>query len=141
MSNPLQRSLSSVTPIIKAPIEKVTGKDLFTGQDVNSKSSIDRLANYLGINTITTDLMRKIKAIQNSDLSDNEKWAEILRSMLQNTNEEKVRNNKLYQDMLYYQDRVSSLKRQGINVPTIKELTEQSKSNVNRLKKKRASSY
>lgn len=141
MSNPLQRSLSSVTPIIKAPIEKVTGKDLFTGQDVNSKSSIDRLANYLGINTITTDLMRKIKAIQDSDLSDNEKWAEILRSMLQNTNEEKVRNNKLYQDMLYYQDRVSSLKRQGINVPTIKELTEQSKSNVNRLKKKRTRSY
>lgn len=141
MENPVQRGLSSVTPIIKAPIEKVTGKDLFTGQDVNSKNSIERVANYLGINTITTDLMKKIKAIQNSNLSDNEKWAEILRSMLQNTNEEKVRNNKLYQDLNYYQNKISSLKRQGINVPTIKELTEQSKSNLNRMKKKRASIY
>lgn len=138
MENPVQRSLSSVTPIIKAPIEKVTGKDLFTGQDVNKKSSIDRIANYLGINTISTDVWRKIQAIQNSDLSDNEKWAEILRSMLQNVNEEKVQNNKLYQEMEYYQNQVNALKRQGIDVPTIKELTEQSKYNVNRLKKKRA---
>ena len=138
LENPLQRSLSSVTPIIKAPIEKVTGRDLFTGQDVNSKSSIDRVANYLGINTITTDLMRKIKAIQDSDLSNNEKWAEILRSMLQNTNQTKVQNNRLYQEMEYYQNKVKSLKRQGIDVPTIKELTEQSKANVNRMKKKRA---
>ena len=58
--------------------------------------------------------------------------------MLQNVNEEKVQNNKLYQEMEYYQNKVSALKRQGIDVPTIKELTEQSKSNVNRLKKKRA---
>lgn len=138
IENPVQRGLSSVTPIIKAPIEKVTGKDLFTGQDVNRKSSIEQIANYLGVNTISTDLWRKIQAIQNSELSDNEKWAEILRSMLQNTNEDKVQNNKLYQELEYYQNRVSSLKNQGINIPTIKELTEQSKSNVNRLKKKRA---
>jgi len=141
MENPVQRGLSSVTPIIKAPIEKVTGKDLFTGQDVNSKNSIERIANYLGINTITTDVWKKIKAIQNSNLSDNEKWAEILRSMMQNVNEEKVRNNKLYQELNYYQNKISNLKRQGIDVPTIKELTEQSKSNVNRMKKKRASRY
>ena len=138
MEKPIQRGLSSVTPIIKAPIEKVTGKDLFTGQDVNNKTTIDKIANYLGINTISTDLMRKIQAIQDSNLSDNEKWAEILRSMLQNTNQEKVQNNKLYQEMEYYQNKVSSLKRQGINIPTIKELTEQSKSNLNRMKKKRA---
>ena len=138
LSNPVQRGLSSVTPIIKAPIEKVTGKDLFTGQDVNRKSTIDQIANYLGINTISTDLAKKINAILDSNKSDNEKWAEILRSMLQNTNQTKVQNNKLYQDMEYYQNKVSELKRQGINVPTIKELTEQSKSNLNRLKKKRA---
>lgn len=140
LSNPVQRGLSSVTPIIKAPIEKVTGKDLFTGQDVNTKSTIDRIANYLGINTISTDLAKKITTILDSNKSDNEKWAEILRSMLQNTNQTKVQNNKLYQDMEYYQNQVSALKRQGINVPTIKELTEQSKSNLNRLKKKRANS-
>ena len=138
MEKPVQRSLSSVTPIIKAPIEKVTGKDLFTGQDVNNKTTIQRIANYLGVNTISTDLWKKIEAIQDSKLSNNEKWAEILRSMLQNVNEEKVQNNKLYQEMEYYQNKVSALKRQGIDVPTIKELTEQSKSNVNRLKKKRA---
>ena len=160
LSNPVQRGLSSVTPIIKAPIEKVTGKDLFTGQDISTKgssvnnflntlginsskfdlSAIDRIANYLGINTISTDLIKKINAVIDSNKSDNEKWAEILRSMLQNTNQTKVQNNKLYQEMEYYQNKVSELKRQGINVPTIKELTEQSKSNLNRLKKKRANS-
>ena len=159
MSNPVQRSLSSVTPIIKAPIEKVTGKDLFTGQDISTKgssinnfldtlgvdsskfdlSAIDRIANYLGVNTISTDLIKKITALIDSDKSDNEKWAEILRSMMQNTNQEKVQNNKLYQDLEYYQGKVKSLKNQGIDVPTIKELTEQSKSNLNRLKKKRTS--
>ena len=139
MESPVQRSLSSLTPIIKAPIEQVTGQDLFTGQYVNKKSSIERVANYLGVNTISTDLWKKIQAIQDSDKSDNEKWAEILKSMLQNTNEDKVKNNKLYQELEYYQNKVSSLKRQGIDIPTIKELTEQSKSNVNRLKKKRTS--
>lgn len=159
LSNPVQRGLSSVTPIIKAPIEKVTGMDLFTGQELSTKgssinnllntlgvdsskfdlSAIDRIANYLGINTISTDLIKKINAVIDSDKSDNEKWAEILRSMLQNTNEDKVQNNKLYQELEYYQNRVSSLKNQGIDIPTIKELTEQSKSNLNRLKKKRAS--
>ena len=138
MERPVQRSLSSVTPIIKAPIEKVTGQDLFTGQDINNKTTIEQIANYLGVNTITTDLWKKIEAIQDSDKSDNEKWAEILRSMLQNTNESKVYNNKLYQDIEYYQNKVRQLKRQGIEVPTIRELKESAKSNVNRLKKKRA---
>ena len=158
MEKPVQRSLSSVTPIIKAPIEKVTGKDLFTGQDISTKgssvnnllntlginsskfdlSAIDRIANYLGINTISTDLIKKINAVIDSEKSDNEKWAEILRSMLQNVNEDRVYNNKLYQEMEYYQNKVRELKRQGIEVPTIKELKESAKSNVNRLKKKRA---
>lgn len=136
MSDPLRRVASSVTPVLKAPIEKVTGQDIFTGQPI-TKNGVEQVANYLGVNTISTDVWKKINALSNSELSDNEKWAEVFRSILQNTNEDKVKNNKLYEELEQYQTKVKELKNQGIDVPTIRELTSKTKLGVGRLKKKR----
>ena len=162
LSDPTGRIASSLTPILKTPIEAKTGKDLFTGQDLNYKTlsgitdklGIDGgnarnaaqlseliLKNF-GLSNISTNLIKKVQAIlENSEgeKSSQQMWAEIFRSVLQNTNEENVKQSGLYDELEAYQAEVKRLKNQGIDVPTIKEITASNKLKLNNLKKKRAS--
>ena len=101
------------------------------------------ILNNFGLQNVSTNLVRKVAAILESssgEKSSQELWAEIFRSILQNTNEENVALNKVYDDLELYQNEVSRLKKQGIDIPTIRELTTSNKIKVNNLKNKRASS-
>ena len=163
LSDPTGRLASSLTPIIKTPIEAKTGRDLFTGQDLNYKT-LSGLTDKLGIDSgnarntaelaelilknfglsnISTNLVKKVQAkldYDSGDKSGQQLWAEIFRSVLQSTNEENVRQSGLYDELEAYQAEIKRLKNQGIDVPTIKEITASNKLKLNNLKNKRAKS-
>ena len=139
-----------------------TGKDTFIGQDLNyntlsgltDKLGIDSgnarntaqmaeliLKNF-GLSNVSTNLIKKVQAVLDYDSGDKtgqQLWAEIFRSVLQSTNSENVRNSGLYDELEAYQAEIKRLKNQGIDVPTIKEITASNKLKLNNLKKKRAS--
>lgn len=163
MSNPAQRLASSSNPLIKGLYEKATGVDTFTGQPLNhttgkkllnalgvkdvpasvtnATSAAEHLLGSLGLTNITTNMVKKVAAVlenQKGETDDQAMWAEIFRSLVQNTNQEKVENFKQYQQYEDYQALVKDLKNQGIDVPTIREMNVSNKIKVNNLKRKRA---
>ena len=161
MSNPVQRTLSSTAPLIKTPIEMVTGKSLFTGEDANYntlKNTAEKLGirsegvnntaklaetilNGFGMQNVSTNLIKKVQAVLDKDQdgkSNQQLWAEIFRSVLQNTKRENIVNSGLYDEMQQYQAVIKRLKNQGIDVPTMTEINATNKMKLNRLKRKRA---
>lgn len=137
--NTLQRIVSSTTPLIRAPFEQVTGVDTYTGQEIY-RSGIEQLVNYIGINSLTTDVWNKIEAIiaqHNGDMNSTEMWTEIFNSLAQYNNQEKIRNSNLYEEMERYSSLVSDLKKQGIEVPTIRDLTNTGTTRLTQLQRKR----
>lgn len=165
LENPVQRLISSTSPLIKTPFERVTGVDTFTGQELHLDTLsglTDKITDKLGINgggarttaqlaehilknfglsNLSTNLVKKVQTALEygaGDTSGQEVWAEIFRSVLQNTNEENVRNSGLYDELEAYQAEIKRLKNQGIDVPTIKEITASNKLKLNNLKNKRA---
>lgn len=167
LENPVQRIVSSTSPLIKTPFERVTGVDTFTGQELNldtlsgvtdkitDKLGIDgggarntaELAEHIlknfGLSNISTNLIKKVQTAldyDSGDKSGQQLWAEIFRSVLQSTNEENVRQSGLYDELEAYQAEIKRLKNQGIDVPTIKEITASNKLKLNNLKNKRAKS-
>ena len=163
LENPIQRIISSTSPLIKTPFEMTTGVDTFTGQElhldtlsgITDKLGIDSgnardkaelaeliLKNF-GLSNVSTNLIKKVQTVldyDSGDKSGQQLWAEIFRSVLQSTNEENVRNSGLYDELEAYQAEIKRLKNQGIDVPTIKEITASNKLKLNNLKNKRAKS-
>lgn len=134
-----QRFVSSTTPLIRAPFEQVSGIDMYTGQEIY-RSGIEQIANYLGVSNITTNVWDKIEAIiaqHNGDMNSTEMWTEIFNSLAQYNNQEKIRNSNLYEEMERYSSLVSDLKDQGIEVPTIRDLTNTSSTRLTQLQRKR----
>jgi len=161
MSNPLQRTGASTAPLIKTPIEIITGKSLFTGEDANYntlKNTAEKLGirsqgvqdtaqlaetilNGFGMQNVSTNLIKKVRAVLDKDQdgkSNQQLWAEIFRSVLQNTKRENIVNSGLYDEMLQYQAVIKRLKNQGIDIPTMTEINATNKMKLNRLKRKRA---
>lgn len=141
MSHPVQRTLSSTSPLIRTPFEMVTGKSIYTGKD-NYTSKAEQILSGLGIDTISTNLLKKVTAAVKTykgDMDSQAMWAEIFRSILQNTNQEKIENSRAYEDLEAYQEYIKQLKNQGINVPTIRDLNNQSKRTLRTVKNKRNS--
>ena len=154
--NPVQRIIASTTPLIKAPVELATGVNTFTGQPLYSNAisglvealggqypqgiksatqAAEVILTNMGLSNITTNMIKKVaKVIETikGDATPMELWAEIARSVFQNTNQEKVANSKLYEEMEAYSNYISQLKQQGIEVPTLNEIK------LNKLKNKRA---
>lgn len=166
LSHPIQRTLSSTSPYIKTPIEMVTGKDLFTGEDSYNNTFDDlskattgkglsvggqkwakkaeQLLSGMGLDKITTNNVKKVSAIlnkHNGDMDNQAMWAEIFRSILQNTNQDKIETSRAYEDLEAYQEYIKALKNQGIDVPTIKELNGQSKRTLRKVINRRQSRY
>lgn len=165
-SEPLRKALSSMTPLIKTPYEMVTGKDIYTGGDKYTPTLTDAYKNIkgeeavgttksilgkaeqvlsgMGIDTISTNLIKKVnKAIEtyNGDTDSQAMWAEIFRSVLQNTNQESIENSKAYESMEDYKNYISQLKSQGIDVPTVTELNKASRRSIRRINKRRNRVY
>ena len=167
LEHPVERIVSSTSPLIKTPFEMATGVDTFTGQELNLNTLsgvTDKITDKLGISgggarttaqlaehilknfglsNISTNLVKKVQTALEygaGDVSSQQLWSEIFRSVLQNTNEENVRNSGLYDELEKYQAEIKRLKNQGIDVPTIKEITASNKLKLNNLKNKRAKS-
>ena len=141
LSNPVGRTVSSLTPAIKTPIEMVMGKDIFTGQDISDESKVEQIIGGLGLDNLTYGMRNKVESIikrYNGDINNNEMWAEVFRSVLQNVNQEKVQNSKLYEEMESYQNIINELESQGIDIPTIREINASNKIKLNRVGKKRS---
>lgn len=163
MNNPAQRAASSSNPLLKGIYERATGVDTFTGQPLNyntgkkllnamgfknvpktvtdSTTAAEHLLSTLGLTNITTNTVKKVAKVLEAaggDADPQEVWSEIFRSLVQNTNQEKVENAKMYQQYEDYQALMKELKSQGIDVPTIREMTKSNKIKVNNLKRKRA---
>ena len=140
LNNPLNKTLNSVTPLIKTPFENAIGRDLFTGQEID-RSAIETVAKMIGINTITTDMWDRLsKVVTDTKMNNTEKATKVFNSLLQYSDNEKIRNSKVYEEYLKYKDYVAELKNQGIHVPTINELNQKTRLNTQRLKRKRTSS-
>lgn len=141
MSHPVQRTLSSTSPLIRTPFEMVTGKSIYTGKD-NYTSKAEQILSGLGVDTISTNLLKKVEAAvktYNGDMDSQAMWAEIFRSILQNTNQEKIDTSRAYEDLEAYQSYVKQLKNQGINVPIIRDLNNQSRRTLRSVKNRRNS--
>lgn len=166
MSDPLRRSLSSTSPLIKTPVEMVTGQNIFSGQDAYYNTGNDlyksitgkdmstkgkdwagkaeQLLAGLGVDTISTNLVKKVAAgmkAYNGDMDSQAMWAEIFRSILQNTNQDKIDQSRAYEEMEQLQQYIKGLKNQGIDVPTIREINAANKSKLNRAKRRRNSVF
>ena len=76
----------------------------------------------------------------NGDIAPQQVWAEIFRSVVQNANQENVETSKLYDEMEGYQQLFSELKKQGIDVPTIREINASNKNKLRNMKNKRTKS-
>ena len=161
LENPLQRIVSSTTPLIRTPFELTTGTSTFTGQPLNYDTATnlantlgielgagvqntaevaEALLNGLGLQNVSTNVIKKVQTILEAaqdGTSGQDLWSEILRSILQSTNAENVRTSGLYDELEAYQAEIERLKDQGIDVPTIKELTASNSIKANRLKTKR----
>lgn len=161
LENPLQRVVSSTTPLIRTPFELATGTSTFTGQPLNYDTATnlantlgielgagvqntaevaEALLNGLGLQNVSTNVIKKVQTILESaqdGTSGQDLWSEIFRSILQSTNAENVRTSGLYDELEAYQAEIERLKDQGIDVPTIKELTASNSIKANRLKTKR----
>lgn len=163
MGDPMKKVLASTSPLIRTPYEMVTGKDIFTGKDSYYNTFNDLVQNTtgkplspvgkdlagkaeqilagLGVDTISTNMVKKVNAAlkkHNGDMDNQAMWAEIFRSVLQNTNQEKVEQSKAYEDLQRYQSYIKGLKKQGIEVPTIRELTNQNQRTLRNVKNRRA---
>lgn len=142
MSNPIQRTVSSTSPIIKAPIEYVTGVDTFTGQP-SYKTKTEQLLTSLGLQNVTTNLKKKAEAIvarYEGDTTNQEMMSELFRSIVQNVNAENIKQSGLYDELEGYQALVKQLKDEGREIPTITEINRNAKNKVNALMRKRTSS-
>ena len=161
LSNPLQRLVSSTSPIIKGPFEAVTGVDTFTGQTANNNavsglaealgaepsyktkstlSKAEALLKGMGMSNVTTKMIKRVSKIMqayNDDISNQQMWGEIFSSLLQNTNQESVENQRLYNEMNEYAAIVKQLKDQGYDVPTMREINASSKNTLRRMTKRR----
>ena len=106
----------------------------------DSTSAAEHILNSFGLQNVSTNLLKKVTTIleaSQGSASPQDIWAEILRSILQSTNAENVRTSGLYDELEAYQAEIERLKDQGIDVPTIKELTASNRIKANRLKTKR----
>lgn len=122
VENPLQKLVSSTTPLIRTPFEAVTGVDTFTGNESN-KSGLDYLAGLLGLSNVTR-IPGRLSNLS-TDNTTTENVANILGSINTYNDAEKIANSNAYEEYLEYQEYIDELKSQGINVPTITELREQ----------------
>ena len=164
MESPLRRTLASTSPLIRTPYEMVTGQNIFTGKDnyynalsgayqnitgktpsagvSNLMGKAEQLLAGLGVDTISTNLVKKVSSVMSkykSNMDSQAMWAEIFRSVLQNTNQSKIENSKVYENLQAYQAYIKQLKNQGINIPTINELTNQSKRSLRKVQTRRNS--
>lgn len=137
LDNPFQRMVSSTTPLIKTPFEQVTGVDTFTGRDISDRSNIEALFNATGLNNLTTKQIEKIQKLVDAGDIDINTLATVFPSLFRTTNANKIANQQQYEELLQYQDYIKQLKSQGIDVPTIKELTNTTSTSLKDLKKRR----
>lgn len=134
LSNPIQRLVSSATPLLKAPVEYTTGVDLFTGQDISDQSPIDALIKGAGL----TNASKTVKGIGSVISGESESIpASLMPSVFRYTDPEKIASQRQYEEMLALQEYIKQLKNQGIDVPTIAELNRQANSSLRSVQKRR----
>lgn len=134
-ADPLRRILSSTSPLIKAPIEMVTGQDIFTGQDRTS-NPLDYIMSTSGLGN-ASKLVKNAQTFLSDDATTQEKLARLLPSVMRYADSDKIANSKMYQELQEYQELVKNLKKQGIDIPTVKELTNSSQSKLRKLQSTR----
>lgn len=137
IENPLQRLVSSTNPLIKTPYEQVTGVDTFTGRDISDRSPLQAMLDTTGLNNLTTKQIDKLSKLVDAGELNDETFANIFPSVFRINDSEKIRNQQQYEELMAYQEYIKQLKNQGIDVPTIKELTSQTNSSIKNIKKYR----
>lgn len=143
LTNPLQRLVSSTTPLIKTPFEMATGVDTFTGQDISDRSGLETLANALGIQNLTTKQFDRASNIYDTLVNGEDKvnqenlLATLFPSIFRYADSSKIASQQQYEELQQYQELIKELKNQGIDVPTINELTNSTNASIRNLKNSR----
>lgn len=134
LENPLQRLVSSTSPLIKTPFELTSGVDTFTGQDISNRSGLETLARSLGLTNVynaTGNIMDLVNG--ETELTP----ATVAPSIFRYSDAEKIANQREYEELIQYQQIVKDLKNQGIDVPTINELRNSTDTILKAVKKRR----
>ena len=134
ISNPLQRLVSSTSPLIKTPFELASGVDTFTGQAISDRSGLETLARSLGLTNVYNAGGNILDLISGEEEITP---ATITPSMFRYSDTQKIANQRQYEELMQYQQIVKDLKNQGIDVPTISELTNSTNASIRNLKKRR----
>ena len=122
IENPLQRLVSSTSPLIRTPFEAVTGVDTFTGEESN-KSGLDYLAGILGLSNVVK-VPGRLRSISPENTAS-QNLSNLFGSVFSYNDADKIAMSDAYEEMEEYQNYINELKAQGINVPTLAELKEQ----------------
>ena len=122
IENPLQRLVSSTSPLIRTPFEAVTGVDTFTGEESN-KSGLDYLAGILGLSNVVK-VPGRLRSISPENTAS-QNLSNLFGSVFSYNDADKIAMSDAYEEMEEYQNYINELKAQGINVPTLAELEEQ----------------
>lgn len=142
VSNPLQRLVSSTSPLIKTPFEQVTGKDTFTGRDISDRNTLQALLDTTGLSNFTTKQLDKgkniISGINSGDYNVGQALLDLNPSIFRQTDPQKVQNQAQYEELMKYQEIIKQLKSQGIDVPTIRELTNSTNNSLRNIKRTRS---
>jgi hypothetical protein len=114
------------------------GVDTFTGRDISDRNTLDAILATTGLNNLTSKQIGKI--YEDGAIKDTEDiftLANMFPSVFRETDPEKVANQKQYEELMAYQEYVKNLKNQGIDVPTVKELTNSTSASIKNLKRMR----
>ena len=131
-----RRLVSSTTPLIRAPFEKVTGIDTFTGRELSDKNNLDFIARNTGLDIFTNQIDKVGKLRQLEELSPTT-LATILPSVAREINPEKNITNNQYQQLEELNNYIKQLKNTGVKVRTMNEIQAPMKARLNRIKKAR----
>lgn len=134
LENPLQRLVSSTTPLIKTPFEQVTGVDTFTGRDISDRGLGQAILDTTGLSNLTTKQYDKLQKLAEAGEIDANTLATLFPSVFRTNDASKIANQQQYEELMAYQEYVKALKDQGIDVPTIKELTSSTQSSIRNMK-------
>lgn len=133
--NPLQKGLSSLTPAVRAPFEKVAGVELFTGRDLDNVSNLDFIAKNTGLDLFTKQVGKvgQLGGMENAG----DVISTLAPSVASPLDTDKNITSNQYQELDELSAYIKKLKEAGVAVRDVDKIKETAKQRLARLERQR----